>query len=94
MAFDTDFQCAVRLWSDNAEHYIAIVDLTVVERHLSPLVHLPVGQLCRTGNATTIFAAIGQIDALFPQRVQQKAIGINFIGGVIAIGDGYNWRRL
>jgi hypothetical protein len=48
-----------------------MADLTIVQRHLSTLIDFADSQFSRTGNAAAISAAVGQVHALFAQRVEQ-----------------------
>jgi len=57
-------------------------------RDLPPLIDLARRQPRRAGDAAAVFAAIGQIDALLAQGVEQRAARLDLVGGVAAIGDG------
>ena len=87
VAFDADFQCAIAHRAGDTQQNIAIVDLAIVQRHLPALIHFASGQFGRTGDAAAVFAAIGQIDTLFAQSVQQRTAGVDLIGRIIAVDD-------
>ena len=77
VAFDTDFQSDIRNWPCNTQDHVTIRNLPVVERNLTPLIHLAQTQPCRAGDATAVLAPIGQIDALLAQGIEKRAAGIN-----------------
>ena len=87
VAFDTDLERAIRQGPRDAEHHVAIADLTIVQRHLPTLIDFAGSQFGRTGDAAAISASVGQINALFAQRVEQRAASIDRIGRAAAIGD-------
>ena len=87
MAFDADLEGAVAQRSRNAEQDIALRDLTIVQRHLPPLIDLAPRQLGRAGDAAAVFAAKGQINPLLAQCVQQRAMGLHVERHAAAIGN-------
>ena len=89
VTFDADLKRAIRHRPRNAEHDVAIADLAIVQRHLPMLIDCAGSQFSRAGDAAAVFAAVGQIDALFAQGVEQGAVGIDPIGRAAAVGDGY-----
>ena len=66
MALYPDLQSDVGRRARNAQDYITVGDLAVVEGDLSALIHRAGLQFRRAGNAAAIFTAIGQIDAPGP----------------------------
>ena len=89
MAIDANYKGAIGDGARHAHEHITLPYLPDVERDLTALVDLSVGELGRAGDATAIFAAIGQIEALFGQGIKQRTAGIALVGGAAAIGDGY-----
>ena len=89
MTFNANFQCDIAGGTCDAKNDIAIVDLAVVERHLTALIYLSGGELCRTGDAAAVFASKGQIDALIAQRIQQRTTGLYGKRRPATIGERY-----
>ena len=71
VAFNADLQRAVAHRAGNAEDYIAIVDLAVVQRPLRLLIDFAADYLGRTGDAAAILAPVWQVDALLAQALQE-----------------------
>ena len=87
MAFNADVECAVCHGTRNAQDYVAIIYLAIVQSYLGRLIDFSVDQLCCTSDAAAIFATIWQVNTLIPEAVQQGLFGVNLVGLIATIGD-------
>jgi len=88
VALNADLQDTIAHWAGNAKDYIAIADLAIIQCHLSPLIDLAADKLGSTGNASAIFAAIGKVDTLIAQALQERPAAINPKDCATTIRDG------
>ncbi len=89
VTFDTDLDGAISDRPRDAKHDIAVIDLSIIQRHLTPLIDLALSQLGGASDATAVPATIRQINALLSQAVQQRTTPINLECRTIAVRDGY-----
>ena len=64
VAIDADINCAIRQRPRDAEQYVTVVELPIVECHLGLLVDPTFYQFGCACNAPAIFAPIGQRDTM------------------------------
>ena len=67
MAFHTNLQSAARHGTGDAKQNKTVVELTVVQRHLTAPIDFAGSQLGRAGNTVTDFTTIGQIKTVLAQ---------------------------
>jgi hypothetical protein len=87
MALNADLEDTIAHGAGNAQNDIAIVDLAVVQRNLRLLIDFAADQLGGTAYAAAILAAIGKIDPLLAQALEQWPAVIDPEGGTAAIGE-------
>ena len=87
MAFNADFDSAIGEGARHAQDDIAIIYLAIVERNLTALVNLAGCELGSASNAAAIFTAIGQVDALLAQTIEERTSGVHFVSLAALIGD-------